>query len=116
MYKTLLTPSISLVGKSAAGAIMNTTLPFHQAYFLAGVFASNVSTAVPQAQVIAKAKFVLPGTFIAIDPVGLYLYSVYLAMFVAIVGYGTFERYKFRMSYRKRTGGMGSKKGKGGAI
>lgn len=46
--------------------------------------------------------FVLPGVQILIFPIGLIITSVWLAVFIAAYGYGTFCRYQFAVQYRER--------------
>ncbi|KAJ6258278.1 hypothetical protein Dda_7198 [Drechslerella dactyloides] len=97
IMKLVLTPSLMLVGGAANGGLMNTSVAGAQVQYVTGAF-SNITSPVPPVP-----PFVLPGTFIAIFPAGLYLVSAYTGLFLLIVGAGTVERYLFRMSFRKRS-------------
>ncbi|KAK6346644.1 hypothetical protein TWF696_006764 [Orbilia brochopaga] len=107
IMKLVLTPSLMLVGGSANGGLMNASVAAAQVQYVTGAF-SNITSPVPPAE-----PFVLPGTFIAIFPLGLYLISAYTGLFVIIVGAGTVERYLFRMSFRKRSAMLNGQDGFG---
>ncbi|EPS36298.1 hypothetical protein H072_10189 [Dactylellina haptotyla CBS 200.50] len=107
IMKLVLTPSILLVAKDASGKPMNASVAAAQIQFVTGAF-SNIT-----APAAAAAPFVLPGTFIAIFPIGLYLFTAYMILFLLVVGWGTVERYLFRMSFRKRSAMSSGRDGQG---
>ena len=49
-----------------------------------------------------EVAFVLPGVNILIFPIGLIITSIWLAIGLAFYGFGTYERYAYRDSYRRR--------------
>ncbi|KAF3937459.1 hypothetical protein ABW19_dt0209645 [Dactylella cylindrospora] len=109
IMKLLLIPTLTLVGNSASGTPMNASVAAAQINYVSGAFAN-----ITKPEVVAAAEpFVLPGTQISIVPVGMYLFTVYMVLFVLIVGFGSWERYQFRMSYRKRRGISHGKTGVG---
>lgn len=104
-----LTPQVSIKATNELGQPILTTISLTDAKYVNGVFAKTSA----QAQVIesnattAAVPFQLPGTRIEIIPVGLYFFSAYLLVFLTILGWGTFERAKFRDQYRKRVATSG---------
>ncbi|KAK6537350.1 hypothetical protein TWF694_011542 [Orbilia ellipsospora] len=107
IMKLVLTPSLLMMGTDHAGNPMNASVSAAQIEYVTGAF-SNITIPTPPVT-----PFVLPGTFIAITPIGLYLYSAYFILFVLIVGWGTVERYLFRMSFRKRSAELAGHTGAG---
>lgn len=107
LMKLVLTPALMVIGDGPNGLKLNASVAAAQVQFVAGAF-SNITVPVPPA-----APFQLPGTFISIFPLGLYLFSVYFVIFVAVVGFGTVQRYLFRMSFRKRSAMMNGQDGFG---
>lgn len=80
-----------------------------EASFVTGVFAdqpvSTASSGTPaftSAVIDHKIKFVMPGTTLGIFPVGLVITGSWAVAFVAVVGYGTVGRLRFREQYRRR--------------
>jgi len=80
-----------------------------EASFVNGVFAdqpaSTASSGTPaftSAVIDHKIKFVMPGTTLGIFPVGLVITGSWAVAFVAVVGYGTVGRLRFREQYRRR--------------
>ncbi|KAF3142643.1 hypothetical protein TWF569_007500 [Orbilia oligospora] len=106
IIKLVLTPSLMLIGVTPEGN-MNASVAAAQVQYATGAF-SSITTPTPE-----PAPFVLPGVFISIFPLGLYLCIVYTILFVLIVGWGTVERYLFRMSFRKRSAMMNGQDGFG---
>ncbi|KAF3182608.1 hypothetical protein TWF106_000772 [Orbilia oligospora] len=106
IMKLVLTPSLMLIGVTPEGN-MNASVAAAQVQYATGAF-SSITTPTPE-----PAPFVLPGVFISIFPLGLYLCIVYTILFVLIVGWGTVERYLFRMSFRKRSAMMNGQDGFG---
>ncbi|KAK6507755.1 hypothetical protein TWF481_006177 [Arthrobotrys musiformis] len=106
IMKLVLTPSLVLIGVTPEGN-MNASVAAAQVQYETGAF-SSITTPTPE-----PAPFVLPGVYISIFPLGLYLCIVYTVLFVLIVGWGTVERYLFRMSFRKRSAMMNGQDGFG---
>lgn len=80
-----------------------------EASFVNGVFAdrpaptaSAGTPAFTSAVMGNKIKFVMPGTTLGIFPVGLIITGSWAVAFVAVVGYGTVGRLRFREQYRRR--------------
>jgi hypothetical protein len=106
-------PTITLtVQNTTTRTLVNTTLSSDTFSYVAGELVQSnglptnitVPEAVAQASPIVSSvsKFVLPGTQIKIFPTGLIITSIWTAIFGAAVGFGTFERYRFRQHYRTR--------------
>lgn len=106
IMKLVLTPSLMLIGVTPEGN-MNASVAAAQVQYATGAF-SSITTPTPEPE-----PFVLPGVYISIFPLGLYLCIVYTILFVLIVGWGTVERYLFRMSFRKRSAMMNGQDGFG---
>ncbi|KAK6513034.1 hypothetical protein TWF506_009196 [Arthrobotrys conoides] len=106
IMKLVLTPSLMLIGVTPEGN-MNASVAAAQVQYATGAF-SSITTPTPE-----PAPFVLPGVYISIFPLGLYLIIVYTIIFVLVVGWGTVERYLFRMSFRKRSAMMNGQDGFG---
>lgn len=88
---------------------VSTTIDMGETSFVNGVFAdqdaSTVALATPEftsAVIDNKIKFVMPGTTLGIFPVGLVITGSWAVAFVAVVGYGTLGRLRFREQYRRR--------------
>jgi hypothetical protein len=52
--------------------------------------------------VIADVAFVLPGTKIAIFPIGSIITGTWAVLFIGVIGWGTVGRMGFRENYRRR--------------
>ncbi|KAH7625454.1 hypothetical protein B0T09DRAFT_63679 [Sordaria sp. MPI-SDFR-AT-0083] len=111
--QSLLLPVVTLSATTPSGGQVSTNISSNEAAFVAGVFSTEVVLSdFNRAQLavedeIARLKdgttaFVLPGVQILIFPIGLIITSVWLAVFIAAYGYGTFCRYQFAVQYRER--------------
>lgn len=85
--RQILTPNISVVGTKSDGTQIGASLSNSDQMFVIGQFAqiSNNPLVPPPP---TGTPFVLPGTRMAIVPVGLIIYSVYMFIGVSIVMYG----------------------------
>ena len=106
--EALVMPQVTL----SAGGVSTTVQP-NAAAFINGVFSKEIIQSdfgVAQAAVediVAQlangdVAFVLPGVNILIFPIGLIVTSIWLAIGLAFYGFGTYERYAYRDSYRRR--------------
>ncbi|PQE14954.1 ribosome-recycling factor protein [Rutstroemia sp. NJR-2017a WRK4] len=110
-YERLLTPTVTLSGKDAVGATVNTTLDSNQASFVNGVFSRQAEgvtrTAVqPPIQtlvVASESPFVVPGLKILIFPIGGVITGIWAVLFIGTIVYGTIGRMQFRDQFRTRT-------------
>ena len=84
--REILTPTISVVGRKADGTRIKASLSSNDEMFVVGEF-SPISTNSPVSPSEGK-PFALPGTRIAIMPVGWIIYSVYMFTGISIVMYG----------------------------
>ncbi|KAK1779826.1 hypothetical protein QBC45DRAFT_125875 [Copromyces sp. CBS 386.78] len=111
--QSLLLPIVTLSGTTPSGGQVSTNISSNEAAFVAGVFSKEVVLSdFNRAQLavqdeMARLKngttaFVLPGVQIMVFPIGLIITSVWLAVFIAAYGYGTFCRYNFAVQYRER--------------
>jgi hypothetical protein len=93
-------------------ALATTTLSSDMISYVSGLLMdpnkSPVNITVPEANVLLPAivskatPFVLPGVTLGIFPIGLIITSVWAALFMSAVGYGTIERMRFRSHFRRR--------------
>ncbi|KAI1077999.1 hypothetical protein F5B20DRAFT_582816 [Whalleya microplaca] len=113
VLEALVMPTVTLTGKNVGGQPATTNVSSNEAAFVNGVFSSEVvmsdfalaSLAVENVTAQLKSgevAFVLPGAQIMIFPIGLIITSIWLGIGVAFYGFGTYERYRFRDSYRSR--------------
>lgn len=108
--QALLVPEIELSATNhATNKQVQIALSAEGASFLKGVFSkSGTSTFTPDSVSSATAAansavpFVMPGMRIQIVPVGLGVTTVWVGLFVGIVGLGTVRRIQFRNQYRRR--------------
>ncbi|KAI8626536.1 hypothetical protein F5Y19DRAFT_446015 [Xylariaceae sp. FL1651] len=116
----LVMPIFTLSAKNAAGDIVTTNVSSNEATFVNGIFSREVvlstfsmaSLSVQNATAELKAgkvAFVLPGVNILIFPVGLVFTGVWTLAGVGAYAFGTYERYNYRESYRRRKALSGSK-------
>jgi len=112
--QNLLIPIITLstvaISGTQSGSQINTTLSSTEASFVSGVFedkASNRTTAATlasaSAAILTATPFVVPGRTLGVYPTGLIIVMIWTGLFCIAVGWGTFERIKFREQYRRRT-------------
>jgi hypothetical protein len=58
------------------------------------------TTAGSESQTTQTTDFVIPGRDLIINPVGLYISSAYVAVFIAFAAWGGYYKYKLRKEYR----------------
>ncbi|KAM0430411.1 hypothetical protein ACHAPT_005757 [Fusarium lateritium] len=106
-------PVLTLTAKNSTGSTIRTNVSINEAAFLTGVFSQDVvmsDFAMAQVAVdeqLAGLKngtvaFVLPGVQLMVFPIGLIITSVWLVVFVAAVGFGTYERFNYAEMYKRR--------------
>lgn len=116
-------PVVTL-SSTANGDTVSTNVSMNEAAFVVGVFSDEIvlsDTAQAQLEVDRLKEglsngtvvFQVPGIRIMIFPVGLIVTSLWLTLFVGVVGFGTFQRMNYREQFRRRTalmkkGGMGT--------
>ncbi|KAI1172009.1 hypothetical protein F4777DRAFT_25609 [Nemania sp. FL0916] len=116
----LITPIFTLMAKDATGKTITTEVSSNEAAFVNGIFSKEVvlspfslaSLAVQNVTSELKAgrvAFVLPGVNLLIFPIGLVITSFWTAVGVGFYAFGTYERYNYRESYRRRKAMVGSK-------
>ncbi|KAI0438620.1 hypothetical protein F4803DRAFT_565149 [Xylaria telfairii] len=116
----LIMPIFTLSATDATGKTVTTNVSSNEAAFVNGIFSKEVvlspfgtaSLAVQNVTAELKAgtvAFVLPGVNLLIFPVGLVVTSVWMAVGFAVYAFGTYERYNYRESYRRRKAMAGSK-------
>ncbi|KAI9051721.1 hypothetical protein LZ554_004761 [Drepanopeziza brunnea f. sp. 'monogermtubi'] len=106
----VLVPTVSLTGKTAAGATVNTSLSSSEATFVNGVFSKvlspTTSKVIPPIQTLVVASnqpFVVPGLTILIFPIGLVVTGTWTVLFVGTIAYGTAGRIQWRDQFRRRS-------------
>ncbi|KAI0173153.1 hypothetical protein GGR52DRAFT_374995 [Hypoxylon sp. FL1284] len=113
VLEALVMPVVTLTGKNTAGREVSTNVSSNEAAFVNGIFSTEVvmsdfgiaSLAVDNQTAMlhtGEVAFVLPGVNILIFPVGLVLTSIWLVVGVGFYGFGTYERYNYRDTYRRR--------------
>lgn len=106
-------PTVTLTGKNLEGQQVSTNVSSNEAAFVNGIFSTDVvmsdfalaSLAVENitAQMLeGTVAFVLPGVNILIFPVGLIITSIWLVVGFGFYAFGTYERYNYRDTYRRR--------------
>ncbi|KAF5006051.1 hypothetical protein FDECE_7563 [Fusarium decemcellulare] len=109
----LIMPILTLTAKNSTGSTIRTNVSINEAAFLTGVFSRDVvmsDFSMAQAAVdeqVAGLKngtvaFVLPGVQLMVFPIGLIITSIWLVIFVAAVGFGTYERFNYAEMYKRR--------------
>lgn len=98
----MLTPNVTLVVNTTENEQIRTPISLDGTKFIIGVFSNQTQLSDEEITEELTTEFVLPGTRIEIVPAGLYLVSAYTAVALAIVGWGTWERAKYRNQYRTR--------------
>ncbi|KAJ8128651.1 hypothetical protein O1611_g4983 [Lasiodiplodia mahajangana] len=116
----LIMPVFTLSATDATGKSVSTTVSTNEAAFVNGIFSKEVvlssfslaSLAVQNVTAELKAgqvAFVLPGVNLLIFPIGLVVTSFWTLVGVSAYAYGTYERYNYRETYRRRKAMAGSK-------
>lgn len=116
----LIMPIFTLTAKDATGKIVSTNVSSNEAAFVNGIFSKEVVSSsfnqatLAQAKIVAELEagsvpFVLPGVNILIFPIGLVVSGFWLLVGVSAYGFGTYERYNYRESYRRRKAMAGGK-------
>ncbi|KAJ4257507.1 hypothetical protein NW762_008631 [Fusarium torreyae] len=106
-------PTLTLTAKNSTGSTIRTNVSINEAAFLTGVFSKDVvmsDFALAQAAVDEQLQglsngtvaFVLPGVQLMVFPIGLIMMSIWILIFFAAVGFGTYERYNYAMMYKRR--------------
>lgn len=106
-------PVVTLTGTNSNGQTVATNVSSNEAAFVAGVFSQTVvmsNATIAQAavnEVVANlangtVAFVLPGVQIILFPIGLIITSVWLAIALAVIGFGMVERISYRETYKRR--------------
>ncbi|KAI1809568.1 hypothetical protein GGS20DRAFT_274869 [Poronia punctata] len=117
----LVMPIFTLTATNAAGKAVSTNVSSTEAVFVIGIFSkdppvlsasSTASLAMQNATERLKAgevAFVLPGLNILIFPIGLVITGIWTIIGVGFYAFGTYERYQYRESYRRRMAMTASK-------
>ena len=111
--EALVMPVVTLTGTNSNGQTVSTNVSSNEAAFVAGVFSQTVvmsNATIAQAAVNeivnglnnGTVAFVLPGVQIILFPIGLIITSVWLAVALAVIGFGMFERISYREQYKRR--------------
>ncbi len=106
-------PILTLRGTRTDGQQVSTNVSSNEAAFVAGVFSQTVvmsNTTMAQLAVNdivnglhnGTVAFVLPGVQLILFPIGLIITSIWLAIGVAVIGFGFIQRVQFRHMYRQR--------------
>ncbi|KAI0376299.1 hypothetical protein F5Y04DRAFT_213273 [Hypomontagnella monticulosa] len=112
VLESLVMPIVTLTAKNGAQQV-STNVSSNEAAFVNGFFAGEIpqsdftraSVAVSNITIQMQngtVAFVLPGVNILIFPVGLVITSIWLAIGLGFYGFGTYERYNYRDTYRRR--------------
>jgi hypothetical protein len=91
-------PIVTLKATNGNGQSVSTVISSNEAAFVAGEFSKDELAALKNGTV----AFVLPGTQLMIFPIGLIITSVWLVLGFIAYGMGTYARYNFRESHRRR--------------
>jgi hypothetical protein len=107
-----LIPVVTLNATNSAGRAVTATLSSDEATFVSGIFsdtanatsaaAAAASASAAASAVAAAQPFQMPGTTIAIFPIGAIITGVWALLGVGTVTYGTIGRIQFRELYRRR--------------
>ncbi|KAF5019972.1 hypothetical protein F66182_8003 [Fusarium sp. NRRL 66182] len=106
-------PTLTLTAKNSSGSVIRTNVSINEAAFLTGVFSQDIvmsDFAIAQAAVDEQVAglsngtvaFVLPGVQLMVLPIGLIIFGVWMLVFFAAVGFGTYERYNYALMYKRR--------------
>ncbi|KAI5856740.1 hypothetical protein GGS23DRAFT_390667 [Durotheca rogersii] len=113
VLEALVMPVITLSARNLVGQQVSTTVNHNEASFVNGIFSKEVVMSDLSIATLAvddlmaglrngTVAFVLPGVNILIFPVGLILTSIWFVIGVGFYGFGTYERYSYRDTYRSR--------------
>ncbi|KAI1420014.1 hypothetical protein F5Y12DRAFT_165179 [Xylaria sp. FL1777] len=116
----LIMPIFTLTAKDATGQTISTNVSSNEAAFVNGIFAKEVVLSTFNQASLAvqnitseleagRVAFVLPGVNLLIFPVGLVVTSFWTLLGVGAYAYGTYERYNYRETYRRRKAMAGGK-------
>lgn len=111
--QALVMPIVTLKATNGNGQSVSTVISSNEAAFVAGEFSKDdIMSNYRMAELAVEAElaalkngtvaFVLPGTQLMIFPIGLIITSVWLVLGFIAYGMGTYARYNFRESHRRR--------------
>ena len=106
--EALVMPQVTLSARGVSTTVSPNTAAFINGVFSKEVVMSDFGFAQKAVEEITaklqdgEVAFVLPGVNILIFPIGLIVTSIWLAIGLAFYGFGTYERYAYRDSYRRR--------------
>lgn len=108
-------PVVTLRATNNFGQNVSTIISSNEAAFVTGVFSGEVILSdFARANLVVEAlrqdmasdnstvAFVLPGVQLMLFPIGLIITSIWLAIGLAVIGFGTYERIMHREVYRQR--------------
>ncbi|KAI0508857.1 hypothetical protein F5B22DRAFT_649557 [Xylaria bambusicola] len=116
----LIMPIFTLTATDATGRTISANVSSNEAAFVNGIFSKEVVQSrfgqaslaqqkITQEMEAGSVPFVLPGVNILIFPIGLVVSGVWLLLGIGAYGYGTYERYNYRETYRRRKAMSGGK-------
>ncbi|KAJ3566812.1 hypothetical protein NPX13_g6994 [Xylaria arbuscula] len=116
----LIMPIFTLTATNSVGQTVSTNVSSNEAAFVNGIFSKEVvlskfnQATIAQANITAALEagsvpFVLPGVNILIFPIGLVVSGFWLLVGIGAYGFGTYERYNYRETYRRRKAMSGGK-------
>ncbi|KAI0967216.1 hypothetical protein F4678DRAFT_475426 [Xylaria arbuscula] len=109
----LVMPIFTLKALDATGRTLSTNVSSNEAAFVNGIFANEVVLSqfnqatlavnnITAALEAGSVPFVLPGVNLLIFPIGLVVTSVWTLVGIGAYAFGTYERYNYRESHRRR--------------
>ncbi|KAI0400142.1 hypothetical protein F4802DRAFT_508112 [Xylaria palmicola] len=109
----LIMPIFTLTARDVTGKSLTTNVSSNEAAFVNGIFSKEVVLSTFNLASLAvqnitaelrdgRVAFILPGVNLLIFPIGLVITSFWVAVGVGAYAYGTYERYSYRASYRRR--------------
>lgn len=113
-------PIFTLTAKDSTGKTVSTDVSANEAAFVHGIFSKEVVLSpfnmaslavqnITEELKAGKVAFILPGVNLLIFPIGLVITTFWAVIGVSVYAYGTYERYNYRESYRRRKAMSGSK-------
>ncbi|KAI1192697.1 hypothetical protein F5X97DRAFT_69051 [Nemania serpens] len=116
----LIMPIFTLAAKDSTGKTISTNVSSNEAAFVHGIFSKEVVLSpfnmaslavqnITEELKAGKVAFILPGVNLLIFPIGLVITTFWTVIGVSAYAYGTYERYNYRESYRRRKAMSGSK-------